>query len=166
MNDSDAQRDGRPWNTSPVRPPSGAALLLSRVGAHVSARFADRLAALDLTPPQVGVLRIVGQHPGLSQQALAERLGAAPSRVVKLVDELEDRRLVVRRRSTTDRRQQELHLADGADERVAAVRAVVREHDADITAALTGDELEELLLLLSKVAAAQGLSDEGHPGYK
>jgi DNA-binding MarR family transcriptional regulator len=149
-----------------VRPPSGAALLLSRIGAHVSARFAERLAELGLTPPQVGVLRIVGQQPGLSQQALAERLGAAPSRVVKLVDELEERQLVVRRRSTTDRRQQELHLADGAGDRVAAVRQVVRDHDADITEALTSDELDDLLRLLAKVAAAQGLTDDGHPGYR
>lgn len=146
--------------------PSGIAFLLAQLGAHTADRFGARLAELDLTPAHVGVLRIVGQNPGLSQQALSERLGALPSRVVRLVDELEDRGLVVRRRSTTDRRQQELHLADGAGDRVAAVRKVVRDHDADITGALTSDELDDLLRLLAKVAAAQGLTDDGHPGYK
>jgi DNA-binding MarR family transcriptional regulator len=152
-------------NDSGRRPPSGAALLLSQVGARVAVRFAERLAELALTPAQVGVLRVVGQSPGLSQQALALRLGAAPSRVVKLVDELEEHGLVERRRSQTDRRHHELHIADGAADRVAAVRRVVREHDADITAALTEDELATLLALLRKVAAAQGLATEGHPGY-
>ncbi len=149
-----------------MKQPTGAALLLSRLGAHVSARFTERLSALGLTPPQVAVLRIVGQAPGLSQQALATRLGAAPSRVVKLVDELEARGLVERRRSTTDRRQQELHLAAGAGERVAAVRRVVADHDADITGALNPAELSTLLELLAKVAEAQGLGGEGHPGYR
>jgi DNA-binding MarR family transcriptional regulator len=149
-----------------VRPPSGAALLLSSLGAHVSARFAERLSELDLTPAQVGVLRVVGRSPGLSQQAVAERLGASPSRVVKLVDELEERGLVERRRSATDRRQQELHLAAGAGERVAAVRQVVSDHDADLTAALSTEEREALVGLLRKVAQAQGLGGEGHPGYR
>jgi DNA-binding MarR family transcriptional regulator len=149
-----------------MKQPSGVALLLSRLGAHVSGRFAARLAELGLTPPQVGVLRIVGQSPGLSQQVVAERLGAAPSRVVKLVDELEARGLVERRRSATDRRQQELHVIAGAGERIAAVRAVVRDHDADIASALTTEELDELLRLLTKVADAQGLGSDGHPGSR
>ena len=166
MNGSGRQEPGAPWKTSDVRrPPSGAALLLSQLGAHISGRFAQRLAGLGLTPAQVGVLRVVGQSPGLSQQALAVRLGAAPSRVVKLVDELEELGLVERRRSQTDRRHHELHISEGAADRVAAVRRVVREHDADITAALTEDELATLLALLRKVADAQGLSADGHPGY-
>lgn len=147
-----------------MRPPSGAALLLSSLGTHVSTRFAQRLAELDLSPAQVGVLRVVGQEPGLSQQAVAERLGASPSRVVKLVDELEERGLVERRRSATDRRQQELHPATEASDRVAAVRKVVRDHDAEITAALSAAELETLVGLLRKIADAQGLGGDGHPG--
>jgi DNA-binding MarR family transcriptional regulator len=148
-----------------VARPSGIAFLLAQLGAHTSDRFAARLAELDLTPAHVGVLRVVGQSPGLSQQALAVRLGAAPSRVVKLVDELEEHGLVERRRSQTDRRHHELHIADGAADRVAAVRRVVREHDADITSSLSADELATLLTLLRKVADAQGLAADGHPGY-
>ena len=166
MNGSGSQETEGAWKTSGVRrPPSGAALLLSHLGAHVAARFAERLSELDLTPAQVGVLRVVGQSPGLSQQALAARLGAAPSRVVKLVDELEERTLVERRRSRTDRRHHELHLAADAADRVTDVRQVVRAHDAAVTSALSEDELATLLTLLRKVAAAQGLATDGHPGY-
>ena len=165
MNDSGGQGRRPAWNTAGVRQPSGAALLLSQLGAQVSARFSERLAGLDLTPAQVGVLRVVGQHPGLSQQSLAERLGTTPSRVVKLVDELEERGLVERRRSQVDRRHHELYVAEGARDRVAAVRRVVRDHDAEVTEPLTADELASLLALLRKVAQAQGLSVDEHPGY-
>jgi DNA-binding MarR family transcriptional regulator len=133
------------------------ALLLAQVGTHTARRFAARVAELGLTPAHVGVLRLVAQRPGLSQQALAEALGVVPSKVVLLVDDLEARRVVERRRDPTDRRQYALHLAADADEELARVRDVVRRHDEDITAALTAAERKQLLALLSKVAAAQGL---------
>jgi DNA-binding MarR family transcriptional regulator len=142
-----------------VRPPSGVAFLLAQVGAHVSGAFAARLAELDLTPAHAGVLRIVGQNPGLSQQALADRLGAAPSRVVKLVDELEAKGLVQRRRSGTDRRTYELYVGEAAAGRVAEVRKVVSAHDAAVTKALTSAERDTLLALLGKMADAEGLGN-------
>ncbi|MDT7546237.1 MAG: hypothetical protein QOE99_2347 [Actinomycetota bacterium] len=133
------------------------ALLLAQVGTHTARRFAARVAELGLTPAHVGVLRLVGQRPGLSQQALAESLGVVPSKVVLLVDDLEARKVVERRRDPTDRRQYALHLSADADEELARVRDVVRRHDEDITAGLTATERKQLLALLSKVAAAQGL---------
>ncbi|WP_346384974.1 MarR family transcriptional regulator [Nocardioides sp.] len=148
-----------------MRPPSGAAFLLAQLGAHTSNLFAARLAELGLSPAHVGVLRIVGQSPGLSQQALSERLGAVPSRVVKLVDELEARGLVERRRSETDRRNYALHIADGAAAEVAAVRRAVGAHDSAVVKSLTAQELETLLVLLRKIAEAEGLNAEVHPGY-
>lgn len=141
--------------------PSGIALLLSRLGDHTARRFAARLEPLGLTPPQVAVLRIVGQHPGLSQQALSERLGTVPSRVVRLVDELEERGLVVRRRSRTDRRHHELHVADHAADDIAALLEVVAAHDAEITAGLTASEKKTLAALLGKLAHSQGLDPGG-----
>ena len=146
--------------------PSGIAFLLAQLGSHVSDRFAARLAALDLTPSHVGVLRVVGQNPGLSQQALSERMGALPSRIVRLVDELEERGLVERRRSVTDRRNHELYVAEGAGERLGEVLAVVGEHDAEITTGLTAREKQTLVALLGKVAAQQELNPEAHPAYR
>jgi DNA-binding MarR family transcriptional regulator len=149
-----------------VKKPSGAAFLLSQVGAGVAAEFGRRLAPLGLTPAHVGVLRTLAFQPGMSQQALGRTIGALPSRVVKLLDELDDRGLVERRRSTTDRRNHELHLSPAAADQLAEVRKVVSEHDRDLVAALTADELADLLSLLGKVASAQGLGAQDHPGYR
>ena len=149
-----------------MRRPSGAALLLSQLGSHVSARFAERLVPLGLSPSHVGILRTVAAEPGLSQQALAARLGTVPSRVVKLLDELEERGLVERRRSSTDRRHHELHLAGAASARLADVRRVVGEHDAAVVEPLDAEEVETLLALLRKVAAGQGLEPGWHPGHR
>jgi DNA-binding MarR family transcriptional regulator len=145
--------------------PSGIAFLLAQLGAHTSERFAARLAELDLTPAHVGVLRVVGQQPGLSQQALSERLGSLPSRIVRLVDELEERGLVERRRSQTDRRNHELYVAADAGERLGAVLAAVGAHDTEVTRGLTAREKQTLAELLAKVAKEQGLDSDVHPAF-
>src|ERR1017187_10431690 len=80
---------GRPRGGPPGR--FGAAFLLAQVGAHAAWRFAARLAALELAPPDVGILRIRGAQPAITQQALASALGM-PSRLVALVDELRNTR--------------------------------------------------------------------------
>jgi DNA-binding MarR family transcriptional regulator len=149
----------------PPRPPTGIAFLLSQLGAHVSARFAERLAPLDLRPSHAGLLRLIAADAGSSQQQLAERVGTAPSRVVKLLDELEERGLIERRRSTADRRHHEVHLAGSAANRLAEVRRAVRANDAELIAPLTDDERDTLLALLTKLSAAKGANPQAHPGY-
>ena len=133
--------------------PTGIALLISQLGGRVSTEFARRVAEVGLTPPQVAVLRVVGQNPGLSQRDLADRLGNAPSRVVQLVDELEERGIITRTRSTTDRRNYELTISETAPPEVARVREIVRDHDAALVASLTHDEIAELQRLLQKLAS-------------
>jgi DNA-binding MarR family transcriptional regulator len=156
----------RLWQTCPVSRPSGLALLLSQLGAHTSREFARRLEPLGLSPAHIGVLRVLAFRPGISQQELATTIGAVPSRVVKLLDELGDRGLVERRRSETDRRHHELHLAPAARKKLDAVTEVVVEHDKAVGAGLSATERRELVSLLGKLAEAQGVGGPGHPGYR
>ena len=147
-------------------PPAGGAFLLAQLGAHATARYAERIAGLDLTPAQTGLLRLVAQEPGRSQQDLATLLGVVPSKIVGLVDSLESLRLVERRRSTTDRRNYALHLTDHGRATMADLRTVAMEHDRDITAALNDEERARLVELLQRVADQQGLRPGVHPGYQ
>lgn len=142
------------------------AFLLSQLGAFAAARFAERLEPLALQPSDVGILRLIATEPNQSQQALAETLGVAPSRVVVLVDALERKDLVVRERSARDRRTYELRLTDQGGEVMSKMRAIGASHERDITAALTPAEHEELARLLGKVAASHDLTSNVHPGYR
>ncbi|MET3961806.1 DNA-binding MarR family transcriptional regulator [Marmoricola sp. OAE513] len=146
--------------------PSSLALLLSQLGSHVAGEFARRLEPLGLTPAHVGVLRTLAVRPGINQQELAEVIGAVPSRVVKLLDELGARGLVERRRSEIDRRHHELHLSPAARSKLDAVMATVVEHDRAIGAGLTAEEKRELVALLGKLAEARGLGGLAHPGFR
>ncbi len=142
------------------------AFLLSQLGAHASALFAERVASLDLTPPQVGFLRLVGGEAGSSQQAIAGRLGIAPSRLVPLVDSLEERGLVERRRHPQDRRNHALYLTAEGGRLMSQLSRVAVAHEEAVCAGLKPKERQQLATLLQRVAANQGLEPGIHPGYR
>ena len=122
-NESDqSSRRGGP----PGSPP--AAFLLAQVGAHAAAKFAGRLAELQLAPPHAGIMGILRTQPALTQQALAGVLGMQPSRLVALVDELETRALIERRENSEDRRSYALHLTEKGHAALSAIGRVGREH--------------------------------------
>ncbi len=151
--------DGGPrWGT--------AAFLLTQLGADAAVRFAERVAELDITPPQAGLLRAVAGEPGRSQQALAAQLGTPPSRLVALVDGLEDRGLLERRRNRTDRRLHAVHLTDAGRRMLREIGRVARAHDDAVLAALDDDERAQLAALLRRLADAAGLAPGVHPGYR
>jgi DNA-binding MarR family transcriptional regulator len=146
--------------------PARVGFLLTQLGSHVSARFAERTAELGLTPAESGVLRILGRQPGISQRDLADRLGSVQSRVVVLIDGLEAKQLVVRERSVTDRRNYELRLTDAGRAMLATLRTVAADHEAEITAPLDAAERDALATLLAKLGASAGLDPIVHPGFR
>src|SRR5436305_745441 len=88
------------------------AFLVAQVGGLAAMRFADRVAAVGVSPPQAGLLRVVAAVPGRTQQAVSGQLGLLPSRLVVLVDELEGRGWIERRRDPKDRRNSALYVTD------------------------------------------------------
>jgi DNA-binding MarR family transcriptional regulator len=150
-------------------PPDGAAglaFLLSQVGAHAAARFAERLEPLGLKPAHAGILRVVEQSDSLSQQALGERLGIFPSRLVAVLDELEGLGLVERRDSPADRRSYALYLTEAGRAALERIRRIGREHQDAICAALDDSERAQLAGFLARIVAEQGLTPGIHPGYR
>jgi DNA-binding MarR family transcriptional regulator len=146
--------------------PRGVAFLLAQVGAHAAALFAQRIAGLGVTPGDVGLLRMIAAVPGRSQRSLAEELGVVPSRVVVLVDGLENRGLVERRRDPSNRRNHALHLTEAGTEAMAGVRALRPAHENEICAGLDTAQRAQLAELLTIIADNQGLAPAVHPGYR
>lgn len=147
-------------------PAHGAAFLLTQLGTHAASRFAERVAAHGLTPPQCGVLGLLRSRPGLSQQELADILGVLPSRVVALVDELEVAGYVRRVRDESDRRRNALQLTTAGQKALQTIGRAGRAHEQEIVAALDAAEHATLVDLLGRIAAQQGLTPGVHPGYR
>jgi DNA-binding MarR family transcriptional regulator len=142
------------------------AFLLSQVGAHGAARFAERIAPLKLKPYHSGILRILGREPGMTQQALCDRLGMFPSRLVGLLDDLEKSGLMERRASPADRRTYALHLTRTGREMLTRIGRLARQHQDDLCAALNERERKVLAQLLSRIVAQQEITPDVHPGYR
>jgi DNA-binding MarR family transcriptional regulator len=143
-----------------------AAFLLAQVGAYAARMFDERLGELELTPPQVGLLRAIAMQPGRSQQALAEQLGTPATRLVALLDGLERRGAIERRRNPDDRRLHALHLTEVGQELMRSVGMVAMAHGADLTAALDDSERAQLQRLLLRIAEDKKLAAGVHPGFR
>jgi DNA-binding MarR family transcriptional regulator len=144
---------------------TGAAFLLAQLGSHAAAMFAQRLGPLGLTPAHAGSLRMIAAAEGSSQQDVAGKLGMFPSRLVALVDELEQRGLVERVANAADRRTYALQLTQRGKDALGDIARVGRAHEDALLAALTPDERHTLASLLQRVADDQGLRPGVHPGF-
>jgi DNA-binding MarR family transcriptional regulator len=159
------QKDRPEAPRSSSKAAASPAFLLAQVGGHAAMKFGERLSVLGLTPPHVGILGAIDRSEGLSQQALCDRLRVMPSRLVTLVDELEQRELVERRDKPDDRRTYALHLTEKGRGALKAIGLVAREHQEALCAALTEREREQLATLLRRIADQQGLTPGVHPGF-
>src|SRR5579859_5127905 len=104
------------------------AFLIAQLGAHAASQFAERLRVLDLAPSDAGILRLLRASAGLSQQELGARLGIHPSRLVAILDNLEQRGMVERRANPDDRRLYSLYLTASGAETLGKIGKVAREH--------------------------------------
>jgi DNA-binding MarR family transcriptional regulator len=142
----------------------GVAFLLSQLGYYSSRRWKVRLAPLGLDPRQVMVLRRLAGDEGRSQQALGDALQIPPSRMVALVDALEQRGLLRRRPSPSDRRVRTLHLTKEGRRLLGEIMEISVEHEQELCRGLQPADREQLLTLLNRLAAEQGLAEGVHPG--
>lgn len=149
--------DGRPG-------PEGFAYLLVQLGTWSARRFAERLAPLGLEPRHAGMLMRLALNEGQSQQAVGELIGLNSTRMVFLVDELEQRGLVERRRNDADRRSYALYLTEAGRDAVRRVRQVAAQHQAELGASLSPDDRTQLTGLLRRVAAEHGITERNLPG--
>jgi DNA-binding MarR family transcriptional regulator len=143
----------------------GAAFLLSQVGAHSSKRWADRLAALGVDSRRVMLFWHVALGEGRSQRELADALSLPESRIVALVDSLENQGWVERRTSPDDRRARRLFVTNSGREMFDRIMQVAAEHEADMTDGLDADHRRHLIEILEHIASKKRLRSGVHPDF-
>lgn len=133
------------------RAPRSVGFLLSQLGYSASQRFLEALKPLGLHPREFLLLRFISAAEGRSQQALASLLAVPPSRMVALVDHLEELGLIERRPDPHDRRVRALHLTDRGRKVHQRAIAVAIEHEQSLCSGLSESEREQLIDLLHKL---------------
>jgi DNA-binding MarR family transcriptional regulator len=144
--------------------PSTLAFLLSQVGLHAARQFSERIAEVDLHPALFRVLNLVDAAEGRSQQAIGEAIEVPASRMVALVDELEQRGLVERRPHPTDRRIRTLYLTAKGRKTLARGREIAKTHERDLTKGMPAADRKRLTKYLQEIVDGQTIGRGIHPG--
>jgi DNA-binding MarR family transcriptional regulator len=142
----------------------GFTYLLVQLGTRAARMFAERLAPLGLEPRHAGLLFRLAANEGRSQQALGELLGLNPTRMVFLVDELEQRGLVERRRNAADRRSYALYLTGSGRDMLRAISDSAAAAHRPLGTSLSEGERCQLAGLLRKLAGELGITEQHLPG--
>jgi DNA-binding MarR family transcriptional regulator len=137
--------------------------LLSKLGFAASQSFAASLQPLALEPRHFALLNYIALAEGQSQQHLGGALEIPASRMVAIVDELEERGIVERRANPSDRRARALYLTASGKTLLAKARAAARANEAKFCASLAPGERDRLIELLTPLADAHGLAFGAHP---
>lgn len=105
-----------------------------------------------ITPGQFGVLTLIKSNPGLNQSGLAGALGIERSTMVAVINMLEDRGVVRRQESPTDRRSYVLSLTKEGEELLDRSQENVRQNEAMISSVMSEEEKDLLVDLLKKIS--------------
>lgn len=105
-----------------------------------------------LSPGRVGLLIYIDANPGVTQSRLAEAVERDRSTMVGVLDQLEARGLIERRRGH-DRRTNGLRLTRSGGTLLARALRGITRHEKRIGARLSAAERRQLLELLGKISS-------------
>jgi DNA-binding MarR family transcriptional regulator len=143
---------------SPVQPlpaelVASSTFLLKRLGFAAKERSMKAYEQTGLHPYHYAILLVLDEGSRDTQGSIADALGYDRGQLVGLLDELEERKLVERRRDPNDRRRHLVRLTSEGTRMLGRLRALTREIEDEFLAPLTEQEradLHELLLRLAE----------------
>ena len=138
------------------RPPkelrTSVSFLLKRLGFRLKDRTIQAYEGTGLSPYDHGVLALLDEEPVETQAMIADSLGYDRSHLVGVLDDLEARELIARRRDPADRRRHLVTLTPAGKEAMERLRAVAKEVEDEFFEPLSASERKELFELLARVA--------------
>jgi DNA-binding MarR family transcriptional regulator len=127
--------------------------MLKRLGFMLKDRTMEAFEDTGMTPYHHAVLALLHEDPRETQAMIADALGYDRSHLVGVLDELEERALIERRRDPTDRRRHLVSLTKDGEQALERLRAVSKQIEDEFFRPLDAKErktLNELLLRLAR----------------
>jgi DNA-binding MarR family transcriptional regulator len=118
--------------------------------ARVGRRATDTWMSGCLRPRHMIALRLLGEHGPMTQHAFGTALSLDPSNVVGLLNELEERELITRRRDPADRRRHIVELSAAGSGELAQTCDQLGLVEDDLFKSLTAQERATLHDLLAR----------------
>jgi len=146
--------------TAPARLPGppkelllSTTFLLKRLGFAAKDRSHAAFEGTGLSAFHFAVLALLEEDPRETQAQIADALGYDRSHIVRLLDELEERELVIRKRDPHDRRRHVVKLTPAGRDKLGELREIMARMEEEVLAPLTLEQRHTLHAILSELAA-------------
>jgi MarR family transcriptional regulator, lower aerobic nicotinate degradation pathway regulator len=126
--------------------------LLKRLGFAAKERGMEAYEAEEVHPYHFAILLALDEGGHETQGAIADALGYDRGQLVGLLDEIEERGLIERRRDPNDRRRHLVQMTADGKRKLRRLRTLARGLEDDFLEPLTEAERAELHALLFKLA--------------
>jgi DNA-binding MarR family transcriptional regulator len=131
--------------------------LLDHLARITRLRGESALAPLGLRPRHLVAMTVLRDHGSPTQQVLAAALRTDRTNLIGLLNELETDGLILRRRSSEDRRRHIVELTEEGSVRLAQAEAALAAVEDDVLGALDAEQRETLYSLLQQATTSQVL---------
>lgn len=132
---------------------ASSGFLLARLGVGFKAQVLARAEAEGFELHDYGVLALLAEGDRQTQSTIANALAVDPSRLVALLDSLEQRGLVARQRDPEDRRRHVVSITAAGKRRLVHLRGIVHGLEDEFFAPLDETKRKALYDLLVELAA-------------
>jgi MarR family transcriptional regulator, organic hydroperoxide resistance regulator len=123
---------------------------LRRAQGAMHRDYMATVTGAELTQKQTATLWLINANPGVAQVSVAGALGMDRATMMSIIDRLEERGLVTRKRSTVDRRRQELYLTAAGQSLLRRIKLRTDAHEQKFKSLFKPAELAALLAALAK----------------
>lgn len=127
--------------------------LIGVIHRYMRRFFESQMKKYDITPPQFEVLMTLWNEDGIVLSELGRRLSRDGPTITGIIDRMEKKKLVTRKRSMRDRRVIQVYLTPYAWEIKENLMSMQMEAGKDVTNNFTQDDLVVLDAMLRRILA-------------
>src|ERR687887_1522947 len=143
--------ESRPLPRFPEELVASTAFLLKRLGFRAKEQAMSAYEGTGLSPYHHAVLVALDEDAHETQGSIADALGYDRGQLVGLLDELEEKGLVERRRDPKDRRRHIVRLTPDGKRMLRRLRALARQIEDEFLAPLSDEQRADLHALLLRL---------------